>query len=79
MLFRSIWVPASEAGGATIDCAKAITDGLTFRPLADTILATLEWNATRPAGFEHRAGLSTEQETALLRAWREQPSQEARS
>ena len=74
-----IWVPASEAGGATIDCAKAITDGLTFRPLADTILATLEWNATRPAGFEHRAGLSTEQETALLRAWREQQSQEARS
>ncbi len=72
-----IWVPASEAGGATIDCAKAITDGLTFRPLVDTIRATLEWNATRPAGFEHRAGPSTEQETALLRAWHEQSSQEA--
>lgn len=74
-----IWVPSSEGGGATIDCAKAIRDKLTFRPLADTVRATLEWNATRPAGFEHRAGSSPEPEAELLQAWHEQSSQEARS
>lgn len=64
-----IWTPAEETGGAMVDCAKAIADGLIFRPLEDTIRATLQWNATRPEGFTGRAGIGREQETALLKEW----------
>jgi nucleoside-diphosphate-sugar epimerase len=65
-----IWVPDSEIGGATINCEKAIAAGLTFRPLADTIKATLSWDGTRPADLERHAGLKPEQEAQLLYAWR---------
>jgi 2'-hydroxyisoflavone reductase len=64
-----IWTPAEAVYFATVDCSKAIADGLTFRPLEDTIQATLEWNATRPEGFTGRAGISREQEAALLEEW----------
>lgn len=64
-----IWTPAEEASFSKVDCAKAIMDGLTFRPLEDTISATLQWNATRPEGFTGRAGVSSEREAALLKEW----------
>lgn len=40
-----VWVPAAGemAGFATVNCQKAIKAGLTTRPLADTVEATLEW------------------------------------
>jgi len=64
-----IWTPAGEPGFATVDCAKAIADRLTFRPLEDTIQATLQWNAARPGGFTGRAGITAEREAALLEEW----------
>jgi len=65
-----IWTPAEAVYFAAVDCAKAIADGLTFRPLENTIRATLQWNASRPEGFTARAGISREREAALLEEWR---------
>jgi 2'-hydroxyisoflavone reductase len=65
-----IWTPAEAVYFAPVDCAKAIADGLTFRSLADTIRATLQWNASRPEGFTGQAGISREREAALLEEWR---------
>jgi 2'-hydroxyisoflavone reductase len=65
-----IWTPSEEVSFAQVDCSKAIAAGLTFRPLEDTIRATLQWNATRPEGFTGRAGISREREAALLEEWR---------
>ncbi|MGI8554281.1 MAG: NAD-dependent epimerase/dehydratase family protein [Dehalococcoidia bacterium] len=71
-----VWLPESgdTDGFSTVNCAKAIAAGLTFRPLADTIRATLEWDAIRlPATGDDTAaplaGLKPEREQALLRAW----------
>lgn len=67
-----IWTPAEAVYFATVDCTKTIADGLAFRPLEDTIQATLQWNASRPEGFTGRAGISRERETALLEEWHAQ-------
>ena len=64
-----IWTPAEAVYFATVDCARAIADGLTFRPVEDTIQATLQWNASRPEGFSGRAGINREREAALLEEW----------
>ncbi|MBV9279378.1 MAG: epimerase [Chloroflexi bacterium] len=58
-------------GFASFDCGKAVAAGLTFRPLAETVRATLDWDATRPPDHTWRAGLSREREAELLRAWHE--------
>ena len=75
--FREIplWIPASEAdsaGFSAFNCAKAVTAGLTFRPLTNTVRDTLDWAATRPDDHEWRAGLTTEREAELLEAWKRQ-------
>lgn len=66
-----LWIPDEEGkeGFQPVDCRKAIADGLTFRPLEETIRATLDWDATRPADREWRAGLKPEKEAELLTAW----------
>jgi len=64
-----IWTPSEEANFAKVDCSKAIAGGLTFRPLENTVSATLQWNASRPEGFTGRAGISREREAALLEEW----------
>ncbi|HEU5382822.1 MAG TPA: SDR family oxidoreductase [Ktedonobacteraceae bacterium] len=66
-----IWVPASEANFASINCQRALDAGLIFRPLSETIRATLEWDLSRPAGYTLRAGLGADQEAALLHQWHE--------
>ena len=54
---------------------KAIKAGLTFRPLADTITDSLEWDAERdldapiPFPLPVRVGPSLEREKELLEAW----------
>jgi len=40
--------------------------GLTFRPLADTIGDTLAWDKTRLAGVPLKVGMTYEQEQGLL-------------
>ncbi len=66
-----LWVAEEEkpenAGFFKVDCSKAVAVGLTFRSVADTVRATLEWDATRPADLERRAGMKAEREQELLR------------
>lgn len=61
-----LWVPDAYAGMRSVDCSKAITDGLTFRPLADTVRDTLAW---RGQNVELSTGLKPEQEQAVLQEW----------
>ena len=53
-------------GLMTASIAKALGQGLTFRPLADTIGDTLAWDKTRPAGVPLKVGITHEQEQELL-------------
>ncbi len=62
-----LYVPEEYIGFRTVDCARAIQQGLTFRPLAETIRATLAWKGK---DTELKVGLKPQQEQALLQAWR---------
>ena len=68
-----LWIPPEpdSMGFSQVSVAKAVAHGLTFRPLADTVKATLEWAKTRPADRKPRAGLKPEKEAAVLKAWHE--------
>ncbi|HMA34813.1 MAG TPA: NAD-dependent epimerase/dehydratase family protein [Chloroflexia bacterium] len=71
-----LWVPEGDpdnAGFDSVSAARAIAAGLTFRPLADTVHATLAWETTRPPGHEWRAGLTADRERELLHAWHTRP------
>jgi 2'-hydroxyisoflavone reductase len=68
-----VWVPsrAGESGFAEISIKKALDKGLTFRTLADTTQATLEWFHQQPAERQAklRAGITAEKEKEVLAAW----------
>lgn len=66
-----LWIAEDESmnGFSLVDCRKAIADGMTFRPLAETIRATLDWSATLPADRPTRAGMAPEREKDLLEKW----------
>lgn len=70
-----LWIPAEAdpdaAGFSDVSCARAIAEGLVFRPLGETVRDTLAWHAARPADHAWRAGLDPEREAGLLRKWRE--------
>jgi 2'-hydroxyisoflavone reductase len=61
-----LWIPGP---GFSVNVGRAISAGLTFRPLAETVRDTLAWHQTRPAAHEWRAGMKPEKEAALLQAW----------
>ncbi|MGI9057141.1 MAG: SDR family oxidoreductase [Ktedonobacteraceae bacterium] len=63
------WVPDAYMGMRAVNCNKAFADGLTFRPLADTVRDTLAWKAASPTADTLRSGLKPEQEQQLLQAW----------
>lgn len=65
------WVPQKEnaSGLMSINCSRAMTRGLSFRSLAETIQDILAWDATRSFDIERRAGLTSERELQLLQAW----------
>jgi 2'-hydroxyisoflavone reductase len=68
-----LWIPETDpdfAGFFAFDNRKAIADGLTFRSLADTVAATLDWAKTRPVEHSWRAGISRGREAELLKAAR---------
>jgi len=69
-----VWFPPKGpmAGFGFFSREKAIANGLTFRPLADTAKATLDWWKTLPAERRAtlKAGISAEREAAVLAAWR---------
>lgn len=69
-----LWVPESDPeydGFFQIDISKAVRDGLSFRPVMQTVQDTLNWLRTRPADYEWKAGLAREREQALLERWKE--------
>ena len=70
------WLPpeGEYAGFGTRNIDKAISAGLTYRPLADTVRDTLTWYDTIPQEnkdrIAKRVGVPPEKEQAVLAAWR---------
>jgi 2'-hydroxyisoflavone reductase len=68
-----VWVRQrpESAGFMTVSVARAVANGLTYRPLDDTARATLAWQQSRPAEQQQapRAGLKPEREAEVLAAW----------
>lgn len=70
-----LWVPESKpvyTGFFAFDYSRAIAAGLRFRPVADTVRATLDWDASLSADRPLRAGISREREAELLTLWSRQ-------
>ncbi len=71
-----VWVPleGEEAGHPFINVDRALAAGLTYRPIRQTVRATLDWWATLDGEQQTshmRAGISPEREAELLAAWHE--------
>ncbi len=69
-----LWIPESNpeyAGFFAFDVSKAITKGLQFRPLQETVEATLSWANTLPGEHSWRAGMTRIREAVLLEKWAE--------
>jgi 2'-hydroxyisoflavone reductase len=68
-----VWLPAEgeTAGFGSRSIKKALAAGLTFRPLADTAKATLEYHQSRDAerNGKFRAGIKPEREAEVLALW----------
>ncbi len=68
-----VWRPARDGyeGFARFDLTPEVEKGLTFRSLADTTAATLEFHFSRPADQQARVfnRLSAEREAEVLAAW----------
>jgi len=69
-----VWMATrpDNAGFARFDLSREVAAGLTFRSLADTTVATLEYHHSRDAERKARlrAGITGEKEAEVLRAWR---------
>ena len=65
------WVPdtGDYAGFSRVDCSRAITKGLTFRPIREIAADTLAWAQTREDNSKLKAGLTPEREEELLSRW----------
>jgi 2'-hydroxyisoflavone reductase len=64
-----LWLPGPEyAGFMRRDVARAVGQGLSFRPLAETVRDTLEWDSSRSLETLS-AGIDRDREAQLLRAW----------
>ena len=69
-----VWMPRSLPGRAAFgnfDLTPEVEKGLTFRSLADTTAATLEFHFSRTPErqAEIRPGLDAEREAEILAAW----------
>jgi 2'-hydroxyisoflavone reductase len=71
------WIPAEGplAYMQSADIGRALANGLTFRPLSETILDTLAYLAGRPTGPDLKAGLSRDREKELLAEWHSREGQ----
>lgn len=68
-----LWIPESDpdsAGFFAFDVSRAQAAGLTYRPLENTVGATLSWALARPGDHPWRAGISAAREAELLQAWK---------
>ena len=69
-----IWVSRKSgefAGYGAVSNARAMQAGLTYRPLETTVKDLMAWFRSQPAERQAklRAGITREQEAALLKAW----------
>jgi 2'-hydroxyisoflavone reductase len=67
-------LPLSEAEAGTTfgaDVGRAVGDGLSFRPLAETVGDTLQWDRARPQRWPMGGGITPEREAEVLARWRE--------
>src|SRR5213594_2853701 len=66
-----VWT-GKESGLARAKIGRALSKGLTFRPLADTARDTLAWFKSLPQERQSklRAGLTPEREAEVLAAWK---------
>ena len=62
-----LWLPEEDSGMEHADISRAVGAGLTFRPLDDTVRATLRWDSAR--ADRGPAGMSLEREREILTAW----------
>jgi 2'-hydroxyisoflavone reductase len=72
-----LWIPgegetADVAYLLAADIRKALAEGLTFRPLRDTLRDTAAWDAVRPQDLTRRAGMAEAREAELLQKWKEE-------
>jgi 2'-hydroxyisoflavone reductase len=69
-----VWTPTTGdyAGLADVSVKRALSQGLTIRPVQPTVTDTLAWHLKRPPEERAKlaAGLTPEREMALLEAWR---------
>ena len=69
-----LWLPEDDEDNRyflAVSNERAVAEGLTFRPLRETILDTLAWDATLPPDHKRRAGLDPAREREVLEAWRQ--------
>jgi 2'-hydroxyisoflavone reductase len=70
-----VWFPpiGEESGAGTMSNARAVSRGLTFRPIAETTTATLEWVQSLDAEEREKAtrgaGIAAAREAEVLRKW----------
>ena len=65
-----LWLHAADQPLVTANIARALAEGLTFRPLEDTGRDTLAWERSLAAGTRASSpALSAERERELLAAW----------
>jgi 2'-hydroxyisoflavone reductase len=70
------WIPRTDpdSSGMSVSNARALSAGLTFRPLGTTAIDALAWFNAQPANAQARmrksAGLAPEREKDVLDAWR---------
>jgi 2'-hydroxyisoflavone reductase len=67
-----LWLPEDDPaiqGFMFVNCDRAVSSGLVFRPLRETIQDTLTWRAKNCPNEELKAGLSADKEQTLLRKW----------
>ena len=75
-----LWLPQGWGGMHATDVGKAVADGLTYRPVDETVRATLDWQATHMGELPKTdgmslppAGLDAEKEARILASWRARP------
>jgi 2'-hydroxyisoflavone reductase len=68
-----VWT-GEESGLARTDIRRALSKGLTFRPLAETARDTLAWFKSQPQDRQSklRAGITAEREAEVLAQWHKQ-------
>ncbi len=65
-----LWHPAPEFKYLMqIDISRALSQGLKYRPLLQTLRDTVAWASTRPLDYQWQAGLPSDKEARILREW----------